>query len=278
MNQILAVNEETCIGCGECAEDCPYGLIAMNDNLPVMNPEQAGMCVQCHHCMAICPTGALSIHGRNPEASLPLPSDRPSAEQVAMLIKSRRTTRRYRKEPVSKEEIDFLLQTVAYAPTGVNNRQVLFTVIEDPKVMDSFRQATYTMLEGKVASGGLPDGMEYLEEAVRRGKENGQDTVFRGAPHFIVVSSPKTGPSPEVDCHIALSYFELLAASMGLGTVWSGLAKWSLTMFAPEILGKLGIPESHSIGYMMAFGWPVVTYHRTVQRENSNINRVTHFA
>jgi nitroreductase/NAD-dependent dihydropyrimidine dehydrogenase PreA subunit len=276
MNKILAVNDETCIGCGECSADCPYGLIAMEGDRPVMDDSQAGMCVQCHHCLAICPTGALGIQGRKPSDSLKLPGNRPSAEQLAMLIKGRRTIRRYRSEPVSLEEIDFLLQTVAYAPTGVNNRQVLFTLIEEPRVMEEFRQATYRTLQAKIADGGLPAGMEYLEEAARRANDSGEDTIFRGAPHFLVASSPKDGPSPEVDCHIALSYFELLAASMGLGTVWSGLAKWSLTMIAPELLVKLGIPESHVIGYMMAFGRPAVTYHRTVQRENNNVHRVTH--
>lgn len=278
MNQILAVNDETCIGCGECAADCPYGLIVMEGDRPTIADSQAGMCVQCHHCLAICPTGALGIQGRKPADSLELPGDRPSAEQMAMLIKGRRTIRRYHSEPVSREEIDFLLQNVAYAPTGVNNRQVLFTLIEEPRVMAEFRQATYQALQAKIADGGLPAGMEYLEEAVRRAGESGEDTIFRGAPHFLVASSPKESPCPEVDCHIALSYFELLAASMGLGTVWSGLAKWSLTMIAPELLIKIGIPDSHIIGYMMAFGQPAVTYHRTVQRENNNVHRVTHLA
>jgi nitroreductase/NAD-dependent dihydropyrimidine dehydrogenase PreA subunit len=277
MHQILAVNDEICTGCGECAEDCPYGLIVMEDDRPAMAAAQTAMCIQCHHCLAVCPTGALRIQGHDPADSLTLPGNRPSAEQVAMLMKSRRSTRRYRKEPVSKEEIDFLLATVVYAPTGVNNRKVLFTIIEDPQVMDRFRSATYRMLKEKIKHG-LPAGMEYLEEAVRQAMESGKDTIFRGAPHFVVVSSPKAGPSPEVDCHIALSYFELLAASMGLGTVWSGLAKWSLTMLAPEMLGRLGIPESHGIGYMMAFGRPAVTYHRTVQREATLINRVMDFA
>ena len=127
-------------------------------------------------------------------------------------------------------------------------------------------------------SGGLQAGMEYLQEAVVKSMDSGQDIIFRGAPQFIIASAPKTGSSPEADCHIALSYFELMAASMGLGTVWSGLAKWSLTMFTPESLYKLGIPESYTIGYMMAFGRPAVIYHRTVQRENCHINRVLNVA
>ena len=277
MEQLLAIDETICTGCGECALDCPYGLIEMKDDMPTMTSGQEAMCLRCHHCLAVCPTGALHIDSRNSDDSLPLPGDRPSAEQLATLMKGRRTIRRYLDQPVTREEIDFLLQTVAYAPTAINNRKVLFTIIDDPAVMDGFRQAVYAKLGKMIADGSLPKGMEYLEEAIRKAMDSGQDTIFRGAPHFVIASSPKAGPCPEVDCHIALSYFELLAASMNLGTVWSGLAKWSLTLLVPEFLPRLGIPESHSIGYMMAFGRPAVTYHRTVQRENANINRVTEF-
>ena len=71
-----------------------------------------------------------------------------------------------------------------------------------------------------------------------------------------------------------LTYFELLAASMGLGTVWNGMAKWILTTYMPDTLKAMGIPESHAIGYMMSFGKPKVTYQRTVQRIGNAINRV----
>lgn len=69
--------------------------------------------------------------------------------------------------------------------------------------------------------------MDYLKGYVLDALETGRDNLFRGAPHLLIASSPKTAPSPEADCFIALTYFELLAASMGLGTVWSGLAKWA---------------------------------------------------
>jgi hypothetical protein len=73
---------------------------------------------------------------------------------------------------------------------------------------------------------------------------------------------------------IALTYFELLASSAGLGTLWDGLAKWALTAILPEMTKKLGIPESHTLGYMMLFGKPAVQYYRTVQRGEPQVNRV----
>ena len=91
----------------------------------------------------------------------------------------------------------------------------------------------------------------------------------------MVVSSPEAGPSPQADTIIALSYFELMAFSLGLGTVWDGLAKWALTAILPEMIEKLGVPKDHLVGYMMAFGWPAIKYHRTVQRGDAQVNLVS---
>ena len=83
-----------------------------------------------------------------------------------------------------------------------------------------------------------------------------------------------TVPSPEPDAVIALSYFELLAQSVGLGTTWCNLAEWAVASIIPDMKRKLNIPHSHIIGYMMLFGKPAVTYYRTVQRNNVKLNRV----
>lgn len=273
MDVQFQVDENLCIGCGECAKDCPFQLIEMKEDVPMLTKENEANCVQCQHCLAVCSTGALSILGKNPADSIPLTGGEVPVQQLATLMKGRRSVRRYKKEPVSREEIDFLLDTVGYAPTGVNNRQVLLTVVEDPAVMDDLRAKVYAALTKICRDNRFPDGMDYLKGYVLDALETGRDHLFRGAPHLLIVSSPKIGPSPEADCFIALNYFELLAASMGLGTLWSGLAKWTLTALTPEILAGLGVPDSHHVGYMLVFGRPDVAYRRTVQRE-SHINRV----
>ncbi|MDK9707287.1 MAG: nitroreductase family protein [Desulforhopalus sp.] len=273
MDLQFSVDQELCIGCGECINDCPYGLIEMRDGIPVLSRENEARCLQCQHCFAVCSTGALSILGKKAADSPPL-GPLPTAEQLAGLMKVRRSVRRYSKTPVSKEEIAFLLETVAYAPTAVNNRQVLCTVIEDPAVMDDLRRTTYARLQTLIDTGKFPKGMQYLEDVVVEALQSGKDAIFRGAPHLLVASAPKDSPSPDADCFIALSYFELLAASMGLGALWCGLAKWALAVVLPEVMAKLGLPADHRVGYMMVFGRPAVQYHRTVQRENAHINRV----
>ena len=73
---------------------------------------------------------------------------------------------------------------------------------------------------------------------------------------------------------IALSYFELFAQTLGVGTVWDGLAKWAINDLLPEFRTRLGIPDDHVIGYAMAFGKPAVQYARTVQYGPPQVHRV----
>ena len=274
MDLQFSVDGERCIGCGDCAGDCPYGIIVMQGCRPDIVKDRQGKCIGCQHCLAICPTGALSIGGFDPGRSTALAGNLPTAEKLAVLMQGRRSVRRYSGEAVAGDEIVFLLDTVAYAPTGVNNRQVLFTVIDDPQIMDEFRRTTYASLAVMVREGRMPPGMELFAAMIADAVASGKDHIFRGAPHLLIVSGPADSLSAEADCHIALSYFELLAAAMGLGTLWSGLAKWALTRVAPDLLRRLGVPESHEVGNMMVFGRPAVTYYRTVQRRDPRINRV----
>ncbi|OGR23371.1 MAG: hypothetical protein A2277_13780 [Desulfobacterales bacterium RIFOXYA12_FULL_46_15] len=275
MDLQLVVDKDRCIGCEECVKDCPFGLLAMKGEMPAITRENEEQCIGCQHCMAVCTTGAISVMGLNPDESIPLPGAFPPARQVEALIKGRRSVRRYHHRSVPKKTISFLLETALFAPTAVNNCDVLFTVVEDVESMEEVRKKTYDALKAGIESGSLPKGMEYVEQRMAQGFDKvmeDMDLIFRGAPHLLVASAPKDGFSPEVDCLIALSYFEVLATSMGLGTLWCGLAKAILTLVAPEILAGLGVPASHRIGYIMAFGEPNVTYQRTIQPGKPKIN------
>jgi len=267
------IDEDKCIQCGECVRDCPYSIIEMTDGYPFITEDKEEDCIRCQHCLAVCSTAALSILGKDPEQSLLLSGNMPTAAQVETLIKARRSVRFYKKKPVEPEVIAHLLDVVAHCPSGVNNRQILFTVIEDQDTMAQLRHETMEGIRRAVENNSLPPRLEFFS-GILHAWDKGRDIIFRGAPHLLVVSSPKGGPSPEADTMIALSYFELMACSMGLGTVWDGLAKWALTAILPEMISKLGIPEDHMIGYMMVFGKPAIKYYRTVQRGDARVNRV----
>jgi len=267
----FVIDKELCIKCELCEKDCPTGAIILDD-FPVLDEDT---CFSCGHCLAVCPTGALSILGTGPADSRQLQGNLPSAEQMETLIKGRRSVRQYRDEDVAPETIRSLIDIASHAPTGVNMQSVQFTVIDNKETMDAFRSKVYAQL-ADVLPEEAPENntaLEYLVMAVKEWKENRSDVIFRGAPHVVITSAPLATPCPEADTHIALSYFELMAQSMGLGTVWDGIAKMMFAML-PDLVNELGIPKDHLLGYVMAFGKPAVKYHRTIERGSANVNRV----
>lgn len=269
------VDRELCIQCGECAKDCPYMILDMVDGYPQVNDDRANQCIECQHCFAICPTAALSIFGLKPSDSIPLKDNLPDPAKMETLMMGRRSVRRYKDEPVDPALLERIMETVRMAPTGVNRRTTLFTLVENQDAMAELRRRTYAGLRKAVEEGTLPQGLEFFEGISNLYEEKGVDVLYRGAPHFIVTSAPKDGPSGMADGLIALSYFEILANSHGLGTVWDGLAKWALLNIAQDAGAMLDIPADHEVCYMMAFGKPAVRYHRTVQRPGGIVNKIT---
>ena len=273
MDLQLTINQDLCSQCGACADDCPFHIITLADGYPSLLAKRIHHCIQCQHCLAVCPTGALSILGIDPGHSLPLPESFPDPRQVAALIRGRRSVRRFQPEPIDPELITAMLQTVANAPTGKNNRLCLFTVIEDRPTMESFRHAVMEGLRQAVADKRLSKELSYFRHVVSAW-DQGRDIIFRDAPHLLTVSVPPTVTTPDADMLIAMSYFELLAASQGIGTLWNAMIRWAFSVIPDDMYAKLRIPAGHAKGYFLLFGKPDVTYYRTVQRDTVAINRV----
>ncbi len=53
------VNEEECVSCGTCVENCPEEAITMGENeMPVIDKEK---CTECSTCVENCPSEAISV-------------------------------------------------------------------------------------------------------------------------------------------------------------------------------------------------------------------------
>lgn len=266
------VNNDLCIQCGTCARACPKFLIQLKQ-YPVLRDED--QCMRCQHCFAVCPAGALSILGYDPKDSPVLDGSRPDLRAMSTLIKSRRSIRQYRDENLDVQLIRDLLDTAAYAPTGRNSKQVLFTVLDDKTVMRALRDDVMEQLSIAVSRKTLPPPKASIfETATNLWQARKIDLIFKGAPHMVITSAPRQTLHPKEDTLIALSYFQLLAQSVGIGTVWNNLAKTVLTDIFPEIAIKMGIPENHHVGFAMLFGKPAIEYHRTIQRGPTKTNHV----
>jgi len=269
----FSVNDGRCTRCGLCVLDCPAFIIDREgDGLPHIEPDKEPLCLQCQHCLAICPTGAVSILGRKPEDSQPLSADSfPRLEDMSRFVRGRRSVRQYKDENVDPGLLRQLLATLANVPTGVNQRKLTFSVIDDKAVMQRLREKTLAALAAAVESGRIPEDCVYLRRLAPAYYRQRRDLMFRGAPHALIVSAPPTAACGHEDVVLALAYFELLAQSAGLGTVWWGMLRMVFETL-PELKPLIGVPDGHFY-YAMLFGVPAIRYARTVQRDDAAVIR-----
>lgn len=265
-NLNFKVDESKCIHCGLCAKDCIAGVISMDEN---KNPKATApqRCIGCQHCIAICPVGAISVFDKNPDDAEKIYAQNP--DMILNLIKSRRSDRNFKLENVDKEKMQKLKDMLAWVPTGCNCRKLHFSFIEDVEVMNEFREYTtnkvLSALEKKPIKAVAEKFSNYAKLLLK-----GHDVIFRGAPHMVVVANHVDAPCSKEDAIIALSYFELYAQSMGLGTCWCGLADSCMKLF-PELCEYMKVPEGYKPEYAMLFGAKEVNYARTTQPENVSV-------
>jgi nitroreductase/NAD-dependent dihydropyrimidine dehydrogenase PreA subunit len=268
------VNRESCTQCGMCVADCPARIIVMAENsYPFIAVEKESICYRCEHCLAICPAGSISILGLKASDSLPLDGGYPDPVELETLIKGRRSVRRYKNENLEPALFQKLLDVAWHAPTGVNSRQVRFTVLDDKEKVAELRDEVMAGLVRLAKEGTLAKGKEYYTRFIDLWEKHKVDILFRNAPHLLIVTAPKHVACPVQDCLIAMSYFELYAQANGVGTLWNGLAKGAISDLLPETRQHLGIPDDHMFGYVMSFGMPEVHYARTVQHGPAIIHR-----
>lgn len=270
----LKINKDLCTRCGECIRECPSWVLEFVEGVPSVIKEKESHCIECQHCFTVCKPGALSVFSLDPEQSTPLKGNFPDPEKMKVLLKGRRSVRRYKKEQVDPLLLKDILETVSSAPTAVNRRTILLHLIDNREVMDELLRLTYSGIKKAVKEGTLPEELKSYGSFLGAYEKTGFDIIYRGAPHVLFASAPKGNPSGKTDGIITLSYFEILAASHGLGTVWDGIATVALNKVVREAYDLLGIPEDHELVYVMPFGIPAVTFYRTVQRTGGAVHSV----
>lgn len=261
----INVDKDKCIHCGMCIGECVVGCIRFDEKkIPRYIPNGDQMCVGCQHCFAVCPTGALSFGDKNPADSLKV--DYGDSEHLLGLIKSRRSVRFFKKQDVPKKKISQIIDMLAYPPKGGNADSLHFSIVGTADKMKRIIDFTYKTIQG------IENGSPVIEFC-RENFNKGIDFIYRGAPSMFAVSVDKSkavAGCENADPIIALSYLDLYAQSLGLGTLWSDCTL-SVMNELPEVKAMLEIPERFELNYTMLLGMPTVKYQRTVQREAANV-------
>lgn len=271
-DKMIQVDPEKCKRDGICKEECPVGIIdwGKGDGLPQMVDGGERSCLLCGHCVAVCPNGALSHRLVPLEQCPPLKEEwMVNLDETVQLLRSRRSVRNFQERPVEREKIQKLIEIARYAPTGGNLQMVHWTVFtsrETLKRMASLAIDWIRKLIQTSPSGSLPP---YMPRIVA-GWDSGKDTVLRKAPVVLIASSPKQDPNGMVNVTLALSYLELAALPMGLGTCWAGILQRALQSYDP-LRELVALPEGHTHHYPMMLGYPKFRYFRLPERKPPKI-------
>ena len=257
----IKIDESRCIHCGQCIKDCFMGCLAFDkDKIPHYADCIGRSCVGCQHCMAVCPTGALSFGGIDPNKLPEVSYGNP--DEVLNLIRSRRSFRSYKKQDIPAEKLELIRQMLAYPPTGANLPDLHISIIGTKAKMDKIREATYRHV--------MADKSSMLYRFCHDSYLHGEDMIYRGAPSMVIAAfNPRMLAAQScayVDPTIALSYTELYAQSLGLGTLWVDAALEVMLSY-PDVLFMTGIPHGFELSFILLLGEPDVKYRRVVQKE-----------
>lgn len=257
------VDSERCVRCGACIQECPTGLLIMGDEGP---KKGRGGCILCGHCVAVCPTEAIDYDGTPRAQQVDLRDYKTlSAEEAELFLRSRRSVRQFSKKQVSKEEITRLLNVARMAPTSTNTQGVSYMVIQNPETIAKIRQHVTTWMESM--SKLYAQMRIYYRTITLYEKTHNRDPLFHEAPTLVFALAPKRNFERGLESsHFCLSYAELFAPSLGLGTCWSGFAEYCGKVDYEPLVELLQIPDDKRIGGAIVVGYPTHTFRRAPER------------
>jgi nitroreductase/NAD-dependent dihydropyrimidine dehydrogenase PreA subunit len=267
----LIVDESRCKKDGICLAECPMSLITSQEESghPALIPGGDKICNRCGHCVAVCPKGALKHSDISDEDCIKIkPELSLNEEQAIQFLRSRRSIRAYKDKPVEKEKIKRLIGTARYAPTGGNSQMVEWLVLTDKNKLHEIAAKTIEHFRREIKE--KPQLLQYFSPIIKFW-EGGHDSILWNAPVLVVASAPKEAATGMQDACISLTYLDLLAPAMGLGTCWAGLVQQAIISL-PALKDFLGVPADHPYHYPMMLGYPKGKYYRLIARKPPKIS------
>lgn len=154
-------------------------------------------------------------------------------------IKERSSTRGYTREPLTREQINALIEAGLQAPTAANKQEIHFTVLKGDNPI-----------------------LAELEEEKNRLREitAPAHNFYYEAPTVIILSADSTYRWSPLDAGIAVENMALAAEGLGLGNLIIGCIFDAMRGEKKDYFSKaLRFPENYQYEIAIAFGHKAVT-------------------
>jgi nitroreductase len=236
-----------------------------DDKYPVATPEFDEACLRCGHCVAVCPTGAFSLSWLRPKDCPPVRTEWAlSSEQAEHFLRSRRSIRQFKKQPVARAKLEKLLEIACCAPSAKNVQPWQWIVIQEPEQVSRLDAMIIDWMRMLMKMD--PAGAEAMRfPRIVALWEQGAYKTLRNAPHLFIVHVDQAWPFGVEDSALALSYVELMAPSMGLGATWSGYFYRAYNTY-PPLAEAVPVPPGRKVVGAMMVGRPKFKYYRLPRR------------
>jgi len=147
------------------------------------------------------------------------------------LVRTRRSIRSFTDQPVDRESVNLLMETLLRAPSSRNQKPWSFVAVDDREILDRLSRA----------------------------KEHGSAFLKKAPLGIVVLGDPARSDVWIEDCSIAAVLAQMVAQSLGLGSCWIQIrerrhdADKSAQEYVREVLG---IPEGLMVASIVAVGHP----------------------
>lgn len=169
-------------------------------------------------------------------------------KEVLENILTRRTTRSFKGEQISDQELDYILQAAIHSPTGMNKQSWQFTVVQDG------------------------EKIQHLAKAISKVLDKGTEYNMYNPATIILASNEKDNSNGLADCACAMENMFLMAHAQGVGSCWINQLKTICdNEEIREILREFGVPEEHIVWGIVALGYPACEPKEIVRNENAII-------
>ena len=152
--------------------------------------------------------------------------------QVIQTIKTRRSVRAYKQDPVPEDMLDAVLEAGTYAPTGMGRQSPVIVAVTDKDTRNQLMKMNAAVM--------------------------GTDSdPYYGAPVIVLVLADASAHTYVQDASCVLENMMLAAHSLGLGSVWIYREK---EMFESKegkrLLEKWNLPSTRAGVGALALGYP----------------------
>lgn len=269
---LFTIDEKLCARDGICVAECPAFVIEMKtkESFPTVTDGGEARCINCGHCVAVCPHRAISLTRMNVDQCPPIDDTLILGEsQMEQFLRSRRSIRTYKAQDVEAATLIRLIDIARYAPTGSNSQQVQWLIVTTrDKVVQLTALAVDWMRNAILEKNPMAEA--YQMAGIVKAWDNGIDIISRGAPALVIAHGPEAYPIMTVDSAIAISYLDLAAPSLGLGSCWAGFFM-AAAAYWPPLAEALNLPKGQkSFGAMMV-GYPKFRYYRLPTRNEAKV-------